>query len=203
MADAARSLISFLAILNPFALCLYLQAVMDDLERKEFVKVLLIASLTSLGVFYLFALAGERAVECMGVHTESLRIFGGVIFFVVGYNYATRGYRAAEMLRGDISELPSAIALPFMIGAGTLTQAVLLGKRHSSGMSFSILVAALTLSFVTVVLFHWLRQGMRRRKTLVFDRYVNILSRVNGLIIGAISTELVVLGTKELWRLSQ
>jgi len=201
MAEMTRSLVSFLAILNPFALCLYLQAVMDDLDRKQFVRVLLMASLTSLGIFYLFAVAGERVVECLGIHTEALRVFGGVIFFVVGYNYATRGYRAAEMLRGDVSELPSAIALPFMIGAGTLTQAVLVGKRHSSGMAFSILVGALLVSFITLVLFQWLREGMRRRNILVFDRYVNILSRVNGLIIGALSTQMVVLGLKDLWSL--
>ena len=78
------SLLPFLAILNPFALCLYLAGVMDDLESRIFVKVLFWASLISLVVFWVSAIMGEPLlVEFVGVRPEALRIFGGVIFFVI------------------------------------------------------------------------------------------------------------------------
>jgi multiple antibiotic resistance protein len=195
-----NSLLPFLAILNPFALCLYLAGVMDDLESRSFTKVLFWASLISLVVFWLFAILGERLlVDVLGVRPEALRIFGGVIFFVVAYNYVTKGYRAAEVLRGSLEELPSAIALPFMIGAGTITQAILLGKKHGSYLSMFLLFVGLCICFFVVVSFKLIRDWLKDVREKVFERYVNILSRINGLLIGAISTEMVVSGVRRLW----
>lgn len=194
------SLVPFLAILNPFALCLYLVGVMDDLESRAFIRVLFWASVISLIVFWVFAVAGEPLlVDFLGVRPEALRIFGGVVFFVVAYNYVTRGYKAVETLRGSLEELPSAIALPFMIGAGTITQAILLGRRHGPCLSIFLLSLGLCICFLVVIAFKLIRDGLRDKREKVFERYVNILSRINGLFIGAISTEMIISGIRKLW----
>jgi len=194
------SLLPFLAILNPFALRLYLAGVMDDLESRIFVKVLFWASLISLVVFWVSAIMGEPLlVEFVGVRPEALRIFGGIIFFVIAYNYVTRGYRATEVLRGSLEELPSAIALPFMIGAGTITEAILLGKRHGPYLSMFLLFLGLCVCFIVVVGFKLVKDCLKGEREKVFERYVNILSRINGLLIGAISADMVVSGIRKLW----
>ena len=199
MDKIAGSLIPFLAILNPFALCLYLVGVMDDLSPRDFLRVLSWASIFSLIAFWLSALAGEPfLVDVLQVRPGALRAFGGIIFFVVAYNYVTKGYKTTEMLRGGLEELPSAIALPFMIGAGTITQAILLGKRHGPYISLLVLFIGLSISFLLVVAFKLIRDHLKEKRERVFDRYVNILSRINGLLIGAISTEMVVSGVREL-----
>jgi len=195
-----KSLLSFLTILNPFALCLYLMGIMDELGSRVFVKVLFRASFISLISFCIFALTGEGfLVDFLGIRPEALRIFGGIIFFMVGYKYVTRGYRATEVLRGSLEELPSAIALPFMIGAGTVTQAILIGKKHGSYLSISILLLGLCISFLIVMGFKLFRDRLKGSKENVFERYINILSRINGLFIGTISTEMVVSGMRKLW----
>jgi multiple antibiotic resistance protein len=194
------SLLPFLAILNPFALRLYLAGVMDDLESRIFVKVLFWASLISLVAFWVSAIMGEPLlVEIVGVRPEALRIFGGIIFFIIAYNYVTRGYRATEVLRGSLEELPSAIALPFMIGAGTITEAILLGKRHGPYLSMFLLFLGLCLCFIIVVGFKLVKDCLKDEREKVFERYVNISSRINGLLIGAISADMVVSGIRKLW----
>lgn len=194
------SLLPFLAILNPFALCLYLAGVMEDLESRIFVKVLFWASLISLVVFWVSAIMGEPLlVEFVGVRPEALRIFGGIIFFIIAYNYVTRGYRATEVLRGSLEELPSAIALPFMIGAGTITEAILLGKRHGPYLSMLLIFLGLCVCFIVVVGFKLVKDCLKGEREKVFQRYVNILSRINGLLIGAISADMVVSGIRKLW----
>jgi len=194
------SLLHFLTILNPFALCLYLVDVMDDLDSRAFVRVLCEASIISLVAFCLFALAGETLlVRFLGIKPEALRVFGGVIFLVVAYNYVTRGYKAAEYLRGSLEKLPSAIALPFMIGAGTITQAILIGKKHEPLISVFILFIGLCICFAVIIVFKAVKDRLKEAKERVFERYVNIFSRINGLLIGAISTEMVVSGIKGLW----
>ncbi|MDY7011797.1 MAG: MarC family protein, partial [Planctomycetota bacterium] len=119
------SLIPFVAILNPLALCLYLVGVMEDLDRKNFTRVLFWACAISLAAFWGFALAGNQILDLLGIRPGALRAFGGIIFLVVGYNYVAKGYKTAEALRGSLDELPSAISLPFMIGGGTITQSIL------------------------------------------------------------------------------
>jgi multiple antibiotic resistance protein len=195
-----RSVVAFLAILNPFALSLYLAGLMDDLDRKQFLSVLLQASLISLAVFFLFAWCGEPLlIDFLAVEPSALRVFGGLIFVIVAYNYVTQGYKATVFLRGDLDGLPSSIALPFMIGAGTITQAILTGKRHDTSRAFLIIVCTLAISFLVVMAFKITRDHMSGPRERVFLRYVNILARLNGLIIGAISIDMIAEGLKQLW----
>lgn len=201
MKEVGQSLIPFLAILNPFALCLYLLAIMAELDLARFVRVLTGACLIALVGFSICAVAGEAVlVEGLGVRPEAMRIFGGIIFFIVAYNYVVRGYKGAEVLRGSMEELPSAIALPFMIGAGTITQAMWIGKRHTHVGAVGILALGVAVTFAVVLGFKVVRDRMTGPRERLFERYINILARLNGLIIGAISTEMVVGGLHDLWQ---
>ena len=200
MQEIWSSLVPFIAILNPFALCLYLVGVMDDLERPDFTRVLIWACAISLATFLPFALAGERLLaDVLGVQAGALRAFGGIIFLIVGCNYVVKGYRTTEALRGSLRELPSAIALPFMIGGGTITQAILVGKRHSPLVSAAVLFVGVAVCFVVVITFKAIRDHMHGDKERIFDRYVNIMVRINGLMIGAISVDMVISGVRSLW----
>lgn len=200
MQDVVHSIVTFVAILNPFALCLYLTGIMEDLERRQFAVVLAQASSISFAVFAVFATGGDLLlVNVLGVNPSALRVFGGALFFVVGYNYATKGYKAAEQLRGELHELPSTIALPYMIGAGTITQSILVGKRHPWHTSVLLLLVGVVLSYLVVIAFRELGDRMSRTRGQVFARYVNILARVNGLLIGAISTDMIFQGIHDLW----
>jgi small neutral amino acid transporter SnatA (MarC family) len=195
-----EALVSFLAILNPFALCLYLEDVMAKLERKGFVRVLGSACLFALVVFWLFAYGGEPFLRrVLRVRPEALRVFGGMIFLVVGYNYAVKGYRTAELLRGSLEELPAAIAMPLMIGAGTITQSILIGKALPMWEWMLVLGIGVAASFGIVVAFKVIRDHVRARREALFDRYVAVLARINGLVIGAISVNMIVTGLHALW----
>jgi len=197
------SLVSFLAILNPFALCLYLEEVMAKFERKGFVRVLASACAFSLAVFLLCAYGGEPFLRrVLRVKPEAMRVFGGLIFLIVGYNYAVKGYRTAEMLRGSLEDIPAAIAMPLMIGAGTITQSILIGKALPLWEWVLVLTLGVAAAFAIVVAFKVIRDHVRARREAIFDRYVAVLARVNGLIIGAISVNMVVTGLRALWETS-
>jgi len=196
------SLVPFLAILNPFALCLYLAGLMETLPARNFIRVLAGACVISLAVFAIFALSGERLlVDWLGIHPQALRAFGGLIFLIVGYNYVVRGYKATEILRGSLEDLPSAVALPFMIGAGTITQSILIGKSNGPGQTLFVLALGVSITFLVVMAFKFIRDHVKGPKEKVFERYINILARINGLLIGAISTEMIVSGLRDLWAL--
>jgi len=192
--------LSFIIILNPFALCLYLSGIIEELESSEFLKVLSLAALISYIVFVIFALFGDKLLMTVfSVRTEALRCFGGIVFLVVAYNYVTKGSKATAILRGSLDELPSQIAVPFMIGAGTITQAILIGKKSDALASIIILLLAVSISTLFVLAFKYVRDHIKEQNIKLFDRYINILSRINGLIIGAISIEMIISGINGLW----
>ncbi|MBS3734118.1 MAG: MarC family protein [Phycisphaerae bacterium] len=195
-----ESILAFTAILNPFALSLYLLGVMDDLERRQFFRVLARASVMSLAAFWLCALGGEPILRHgFGVSMPALRAFGGLIFLVIAYKYTLHGYHAAEAFRGSLDELPSAIALPYMIGAGTITQAIIIGRNHHWLVTLGMILAAVAICFVIVTTFYVIRELLRRKREHVFRRYVNLLARLNGLLIGAIAVKMIFTGIQALW----
>jgi len=196
MSDAVTSGASFLAILNPFALSLYLWVLMTGIERAEFFRVLLQATLISLAIFCVFAVAGERMLDLLGIDAGALRLFGGLVFLMIALKYVSHGYRAVESLRGSITELPSAIAVPFMIGAGTITQAILIGKRHDLPIALTILAAVIALSLLVITAFYFINARLTPRYESAFNRYVNMLARLNGLIIGAFSVKMIFEGAR-------
>lgn len=200
MGRISEDLVAFIVIVNPFALSLYLTGVMDDLSTGDFYRVLAWASFLSLGIFVVFASFGEWIIiDFLAVDPDALRIFGGLIIAVVAYGYVIRGYKSLELLRGSLEELPSAIAVPFMVGAGSLTKSILLGRNHALLTSWVIIFAGVVLSFVVVLLFKTLRDHIRKAYEKVFDRYVSMLSRMNGLLLGAVSMDMIVTGIRDVW----
>jgi len=199
-----KSLVQSFAILNPIALSLYLAGVMEELDRRNFARVLAGACIIFLLAACAFALAGEALlVDWLGVCPEAPRTFGGTVFFIVAYDYIVKGYKAVEILHGSLSHLPSAIALPFMIGAGTITQSILVGKRHAPAASVGVTATGVAFAFLVVFGFKLIRGCLEGAREELFDKYANILARLNGLLIGAISTGIVVSSLRDLWQLDE
>lgn len=195
-------LIPFLAILNPFALCLYLEDSMHELDFGEFARVAAGASGISLFTFWVCALGGRPLlVDGLGVMPAALRLFGGVIFFVVAYNYVMKGHEATAELRGSVRNFPSAIALPFMIGAGTITQAIFIGEHLPWLMGLLVILLGIVITFGILLSFKLIGDHLKRSRERVFYRYVDTVARLNGLIIGAISAQMMVLSMHDLWDL--
>lgn len=191
---------TFLLILNPFALSLYLRGVVEDLDRPHFASVLVRASAASFVVFVMFAWLGESfLVNVLGIRPQALRVFGGIIFFNIAYIYVTRGHKALDVLRGSIDELPSEIALPFMIGGGTITQAIILGKHYDTGTALTLLATGMAICLAFVYCFKVVHDQLQGINERILRRYINMFSRANGLIIGALSVDMIVNGVRQIW----
>lgn len=86
------TIVGFLAMLNPFALFLYLNPVMRELDTKQFDKVLLRASAISFGICFLFFLTGDFIFKhIFHVSFDSFRVFGGIVIFSFAYLFLVRG----------------------------------------------------------------------------------------------------------------
>ena len=123
MPDYFKAVSLLLALLNPFLIIIYLLAVVQSLDRSTFRSVLVRAALIASLVFSCFALAGDVIFfKIIQAEFASFQIFGGIVFLVIGLQFVFKGTAAIEILRGKSKHLVGAIAMPVLIGPGTLVQ---------------------------------------------------------------------------------
>ncbi|WP_187262475.1 MarC family protein [Pontibacter beigongshangensis] len=110
------AIVGFLVMLNPFALFLYLKPVMKDLSDKDFRSVFIKASVISFSIFLVFLLFGDMVFQkVFRINFDSFRIFGGIVLFSFAYMFIVQGKKAFIQIKGDLHDLASEIALPFMV----------------------------------------------------------------------------------------
>lgn len=194
------SIISFLVLLNPFALFIYLQPVMRELTKKDFRKVLLKASFISFVVYVLFLYAGEFIFDqVLHINFEAFRIFGGIIFFMYAYMFIIHGKKSLFTLKENLDDLASEIALPFMAGAGTISLSVLMGQKFSFPIGLLLLMIIMISNYLIVILLISIRDLLSNKMQVAFDKNMEIGLRLNGLFAGAIGLNMIIVGINNLY----
>lgn len=129
------------------------------------------------------------------INFESFRIFGGIILFSLAYLYIIRGQKGFLQAKENLDDLASEIALPFMVGAGTISLAILLGDRLNFPQNIISLVSIMIINFIFVIGLKELRVRIKNQKFRVaFDKNMEILIRINGFFVGAIGINMILNG---------
>lgn len=188
-------------MLNPFALFLYLEPVRKDLKHDEFMSVILKASLISLSVCYLFFFSGEFLFKkVFMIDFESFRIFGGIIIFSFAYFFIVKGQKALIMIKENLDDLASEIALPFMVGAGTISISIITSYKHPQLTGAGILLVAFIINFASIYILKKLRDSLEgKRLKTAYDKNMEVLLRLNGFFIGAIGINMILTGIKNMF----
>lgn len=195
------SILEFLVMLNPFALFLYLEPIRKDLNNKDFYVVLFNASLISLIICSIFAVGGEFIFESvLHIDFESFRIFGGIIIFSFAYYFIVKGQKAMIMFKENLDDLASEIALPFMVGAGTISLSIIVSHRHTTMWGILILLIVFASNYLIIFLLKKSRDLVEgRRLKTAYDKNMEVLLRLNGFFIGAIGVDMVMTGIKNMF----
>jgi len=195
------TIMAFLVMLNPFALFLYLEPVRKDLNHVSFVMVLLKATLISFVTCLVFFFSGNSLFETVfQINFESFRIFGGIIIFSFAYYYIVQGQKSLIHMKEDLDDLASEIALPFMVGAGTISLSIVLSTEMSYILGTLLLIIIFCLNMIIIMFLKYIRDGIEKRKyRIAFDKNMAILLRLNGFFIGAIGIDMVLTGVNNLF----
>ncbi len=197
------SIVELVVMLNPFALFLYLEPLRKDLTHKQFMNVILKATIISLLICYLFFFSGEFLFKkVFMIDFESFRIFGGIIIFSFAYFFIVKGQRAMIMMKENLDDLASEIALPFMVGAGTISISILTSYRHSTKSGILILIIAFVINFGSIYLLKTIRDSLEGKKLkTAYDKNMEVLLRLNGFFIGAIGINMILTGIKNMFEI--
>jgi small neutral amino acid transporter SnatA (MarC family) len=132
------------------------------------------------------------------VRFAAFLIFGGFVFLIIALRYLVTGADMIGKLRGESEHLAGAIAMPFMIGPGTISASVLIGARLPIGWASLAIGIALVTSCLLLVAMKWLFDFVQQRSERLLERYLELIGRASALVIGTIAIEMILKGV-DLW----
>lgn len=195
MEDFFKSASLLFALLNPFLMSIYLLDLIRDLDAKIFFRVLARGALISGLTFTAFAWGGEAIFSgLLGVSFAAFQIFGGVIFVVIGLRFVFHGAEALRTLRGTPQQVAGSIAMPFMIGPGTVSASVVIGGQNPPLEAAGAIALTMVLTVTTVCALKWLHDWVQTRNERLIERYVDVVGRLSALLIGTIALEMILQG---------
>lgn len=194
-----RSTTLLLVLLNPFLMSIYLIDLIENLDNHIFFATLTRGVVIATLVFCLFAVGGDVIfADVFQVRFASFLIFGGLVFIVISMRFIQIGPQAIAELRGDPQHVAGSIAMPFMIGPGTVSASVVAGARLPIGLAIASIASAVLFMLVGVLAIKWLHGFVKQRNAQLVDRYVDIIGRASALLVGTIAVDMVLTGL-ELW----
>ena len=195
MSEMFESITLLLALLNPFLLVVYLVSPMKSLSRSQFNRVVARGGAIAFLVFCCFAVLGD-AIFSSVVKAEfaSFQIFGGIVFVLIGLQFVFNGPAAIEFLRGEPAHISGAIAMPVLIGPGTISASVIIGKRLDPAVACAAIFVAVFLSLAIVLALKAAHDYALPKKAGLVDRYIEIAGRITALYVGTIAIEMIMLG---------
>lgn len=194
------NIVGLLVMLNPFAMFIYLEPVMEKLDDKTFRTVLYKASTISFFIFLVFLVAGDWVFQkLLLIHFESFRIFGGIVIFSFAYLFIVQGKKSLITMKENLDNLANEIALPFMVGAGTISLTIVMANELLFFEGFFILILVMFLNIAFILLLKTIKDGLKKEKLKVaFNKNMQILLRLNGFFVGAIGINMIVIGISNL-----
>jgi multiple antibiotic resistance protein len=158
------------------------------------------ACLIGIVILATFGLVGERLLEFVGIGLPAFRISGGLLLFLIAVEmlFNKRAQRREEQSEDKSVDDPSVfpLATPLIAGPGAMASMILLGSEMKDDPSTTFIVMAAMLSVVTLVFFAFLTGGAVER--LLRKTGINVISRLMGMLLAALSVQFVVDGLKGL-----
>ncbi len=195
MNDYIRAVVLLLTLLNPFLVIIYLVDVVQKLSSAQFQRILIRAGIIASLVFCFFALLGDSIFSgIMNVEFASFQIFGGIVFLLIGLQFVFKGPSALEILRGESNHIVGAIAMPVLIGPGTISASVIIGKRLEPVFACLAVLAAVIICLAVILVLKHIHDFIHKTKELLIERYIEIAGRITALYIGTVAINMIMQG---------
>jgi len=202
----SHDIIALITILNPIAaasIMISLVTPTPQVINKVAIKATLTVMIASLITLY----SGEYIFKLFGINVLSLKVIGGVILMLIAINMAyghsskarhTKEEQDEAEEKEDVSIVP--IGIPILFGPGVIATIIVLNNNHTKVLTTFQSYMSVTVSIIIAsgVVFLTLKYAGAINKALGVTG-MKILTRIMGLIVGAIAAQFLVSGIKGLW----
>ncbi|RXZ42533.1 MarC family protein [Crenobacter cavernae] len=201
--DIAKIVIALLVLVNPLGavpLFISLTPHSSQTERKKIAKTAAISVAIVIG---LFALVGEGLLRFLGISIGSFQVGGGLLVMLIAIalmnakpnpTKTTDEEREEAESRTNIAVVP--MAIPLLTGPGTISTVIIYATTAKTVWQVGSLVVAGMVVASTCYVAMTLATPISR---LLGQTGINIVNRVMGMLLAAVSVEIVVDGIYRLF----
>lgn len=201
-ADALRTLVALLAIVNPFgAVPIFIAVTADEspLQRHKTARMTAIAvAITLLVAAYL----GQIILNLFGINIDAFRVGGGLLILLMAIKMLQgrpneARHTPAETEEGiskeDVAVVP--LAIPLLAGPGSISTVIIAAQNAHGVLAWAVLTVDIVV--VALVVFLTLRIAVPLSARLG-QSGIRIATRVLGLLLAAIAMQFITVGLKGL-----
>lgn len=195
--------ITMMAIVDPLGVSAIMLSLLNDSSTKEDIsKVALKSTITIVIAFFVVLISGNFVLKLFGIEIDSLKVMGGIVLLLMAIKMVngagesknqTKEERVEAQNHEDFSIIP--LAIPIIFGPGIFATILILRNKSESFIS----LLAFVLAYLIVAFFVYLAL----RNSVYIRKYIGItgskiVSRLMGLIVGAISVQFIISGASVL-----
>jgi len=195
--------ITMMAIVDPLGVSAIMLSLLPQSTTKEHInKIAWKATMTIIVAFFVVLLTGNFLLNLFGIEIDSLKVMGGIILLLTAIKMVqgsmesknqTEEEREEAIKNDEFSVIP--LGVPITFGPGIFATIIIL-RGHSQGVAS---IAALIMAYLIVALSVYLAF----KNSIYIRHYLGItgqkiVSRLMGLIVGAIAVQFIVGGVSVL-----
>lgn len=197
---ATTVFMGFFAIMNPIAnVPIFLGLTSDDDEQTS-AAVAFRSLLLAFLIVAVFSVAGKVIFELFGISLHAFRITGGLIVFLIGFHMLQGHSSIIHQPNEDkqkhreaaLSVAISPLAMPILAGPGTIATAMNFSAR---GGLIDMVVTIVTFAVLCVITYVFFVFG-EKFVTFIGASALGAITRMMGLILAVIGTQMVIEGLK-------
>lgn len=195
--------ITFFAIMDPIGVsALVLSLVSANVTKHEMNKIAYKSTITIIVAFFVVLLSGDFILKLFGIDQHSLKVMGGIVLILTALQMVNGSKKNKKQskeeeqenkIHEDLSVIP--IGIPITFGPGLFTTIIIFKQEAHTVTDVSALVLAFLLNAVLIYLAF--------KNSIYIKKYMgitgqNIITKLMGLIVGAIAVQFIVSGAVNL-----
>ena len=184
--------LGFFAIMNPVANTAVFVGLTAGESLQAQKKIAFKALIITFCIVLVFAVLGKTIFELFGITLPALRITGGILVFLIGYQmlHGESSRMHSPQDAGDADIAVSPLAVPILAGPGTIATAM---NYSAAGGWMEIVITVSTFGALCVLSYFCFIFG-QRLVGVIGSNGINIVTRLMGLILAVIGTQMLLGG---------
>jgi len=201
LSNFIQQTITIFAIMDPIGIsALALSLLSPNITKTQISTIARKSTFTIIIAFFVVLITGDAILKIFGIGENSLKVMGGIILLMMAISMvngsAKEGKKDDDKSDEELSVIP--IGIPIAFGAGLFTTIIIF--KHDAE-TFVDLVS-ITLAFcINAFLFYLILKNSIYIRKFFGATGQNVVTKLMGLIVGAIAVQFIISGIVSLTKL--
>lgn len=191
--------ITLFAIMDPIGVsAIALSLLSPNITKTQIAIIAKKTTSTILIAFFVVLITGDLVLKLFGIHEDSLKVMGGIILLLMAITMVRGSVTVNKKENSDKNDEELAIipiGIPIAFGTGLFTTIIIFKNQAAS----SVGLFSLVISFcVNALVFYLVLKNSIYIKKYIGVTGQNIVTKLMGLIVGALSVQFIISGVVHL-----